>query len=296
MKRPPAGVGKPTPPLAPGAEVADGLSVIEHLSRGRALDVYDVWSHVRASRCIVKTPRPDRIVDRSVTRRLMTEGRLLRRLTHPHIVRGYEVHEQPKPIVVMETLTGATLSHVIQNASPRLSAKEIAHLGIHLCSALGYLHRHGWLHLDLKPSNIVAESGRAKLIDLSVARRPGRCPPGLGTWCYLAPEQGRGDIVGPAADVWGLGAVLFEAATGFPAFGDDESTATATTDASDLESDTSLARRRHYPQLEIAATPVQRHRRLPRPLSSLINRCLQADPDQRPRLDEVSDALIRMTQ
>ncbi len=48
------------------------------------------------------------------------------------------------------------------------------------------------LHLDLKPSNVVAEAGRAKVIDLSLARAPGRLPAAIGTWCYMAPEQARG--------------------------------------------------------------------------------------------------------
>ena len=92
-------------------------------------------------------------------------------------------------------------------------------------SALQYLHGRGVLHLDVKPSNVIASAGRAVLIDLSLrGRRP--LPAGLGTWCYLAPEQARGDELTAAADVWGLGTVLFEAATGRPAFEDDEAEAT----------------------------------------------------------------------
>ena len=77
------------------------------------------------------------------------------------------------------------------------------------------------MHLDLKPGNIVAESGRAKLIDLSIARRPGRARPGVGTWCYMAPEQARGGQVAEPADVWGIGVVLWEAACGDTPFGDE---------------------------------------------------------------------------
>src|SRR5439155_1630685 len=87
--------------------------------------------------------------------------------------------------------------------------------GIHVCSAMHYLHRRaGFLHLDLKPSNIVCEQGHAKVIDFSIARRPGRGHKGAGTRQYLAPEQARGDLVTAATDVWGIGVVLFEVATG----------------------------------------------------------------------------------
>jgi serine/threonine protein kinase len=69
-----------------------------------------------------------------------------------------------------------------------LSAVELANLGAHLAGALRHLHAEGVLHLDLKPSNVIAENGRAKVIDLSHARAPGRVPAGNGTWCYMAPE------------------------------------------------------------------------------------------------------------
>ncbi len=123
-------------------------------------------------------------------------------------------------MVVMETLTGATLSVEIADGPPP-EAADVAHLGLQLGSAVAYLHRHGVLHLDLKPSNVIAEAGRAKLIDLSLVRPPGDAPAGIGTWLYLSPEQARGGELGPAADIWGLGAVLFEAASGEGPFDDD---------------------------------------------------------------------------
>ena len=89
---------------------------------------------------------------------------------------------------------------------PPPDAADVAHLGLQLGSALAYLHRERRLHLDLKPSNVIAEAGRAKLIDLSLARPPGPAADGIGTWLYMSPEQARGGVLGPAADVWGLGA------------------------------------------------------------------------------------------
>jgi serine/threonine protein kinase len=287
------------PPLAPGAEIAPGYAVIEHLSRGRTLDVYDAWSTARTARCIVKALRPDRADDRAASRRLVAEGRLLRRLTHPHIVRGYDVLDGPAPLVVMETLTGATLAHLIDESPRRLPFAEIGHLGLHLASAIGYLHLQGWLHLDVKPSNVVAEAGRAKLIDLSVARRPGRSSGGVGTWCYMAPEQATGGDLGPAADVWGLGAVLYEVVTGEAAFDPPQeagarssSSASSTTGDGGPSSEYTDPRDRRYPQLEGPPAPIRRlRRRVPPPLSELIGACLERDPARRPAVAEALAAL-----
>jgi serine/threonine protein kinase len=207
-------------PLGPGARVADGVEVIAHLARSGVLDVYDAWSVRRGCRVAVKALRPDRLGDRKARAALLREGRLLARLAHPHLVRAYEVHDGRRPAIVLETLRGATLGALIERR--RLSAREAAHLGLQVGSALRFLHAEGLLHLDLKPSNVIADGGAAKLIDLSIARRPGRVRAGLGTWCYLAPEQARGGPVGPAADVWGLGMLLHEALAGTPAFDDDE--------------------------------------------------------------------------
>jgi serine/threonine protein kinase len=143
---------------------------------------------------------------------------------------------------------------------------------LHLCSAIHYLHLHGILHLDLKPSNIVSERGLAKLIDLSIARPPGRGQKGMGTLEYMSPEQARGGILGAPADVWGIGAVLFETATGevpFEAYEDEPS----------------------YVQLERRAESVRLYRRVPAAFDDLVHGCLEPDPALRPTVDRVAESL-----
>jgi eukaryotic-like serine/threonine-protein kinase len=270
--------------LAPGSAIAPGYQVIDHLSRGRALDVYDVWSDERECRCIAKGLRPDRAGDRSARRRLLREGRLLAKLSHPHIVRGYELLVSDAPLVIMETLSGETLAHLIEKGD-RLLPVEVAQLGLQLCSAIQYLHRHRILHLDLKPSNIVAEAGRAKIIDLSLARRPGRARSGIGTWCYMAPEQVRGGELGPEADVWGIGVVLWEAAAGMPAFGGDEDEAVLPS-----SSEEDLAEELH-PQLRRTADPVRSHRRLPATLGRAIDAALAPELVDRPTIPALAALL-----
>jgi serine/threonine protein kinase len=276
--------------IAPGERLTPGLTVIEHLSRTRRLDTYEVWSHERACSCVAKTLRSDRRDDERARSALVQEGRLLRDLTHPHIVRGYELRLEPEPIVVMETLDGETVAHLVDRNPGGLDPEDVAWLGLHLASALHHLHGHGVLHLDVKPSNVVAEAGRAKLIDLSLARPPGRYRPGVGTWSNLSPEQARGDVLGPAADVWGLGTVLFEAATGGSAFGDAEESGSWTDDTGPSEdtwhTEEQLAA--GYPQLDVPAPPVTG---APPALAAAVDRCLARDPAARPTLPELAAAL-----
>ena len=260
------------PTVCAGDELAPGYTVIEHVSRNQALDVYDVWDDGRYCRCVAKTLRPDRLGEKRATARLRLEGELLARFAHPHLVRAYETLETPQTVVVLETLSGETLAAHIEQRASRMPAAELALLGLQVGSAVRYMHGQGYLHIDLKPSNIILDLGVAKVLDLSLARPPGPLRPGVGTRCYLAPEQARGGDVTAAADVWGLGVVMWEAAVGEPAF-DDEAAGVK------------------YPQTVARAPAVRRRRRLPAALGAVIDACLDPAAGARPALDDVLTAL-----
>ncbi len=253
-----------------GAELAPGYRVVEHLSRARDLDVYDVWSEERGCRCVAKVVRPDRLELEGPRRHLLREGRLLLELTHPHIVRAYEFLEA-QPALILETLTGATLSWIVRDLRERgrrLPLQDLVHLGLHLGSALRYLHRHDFLHLDLKPSNVVSEQTLAKLMDLSVGRPPGPLPGQVGSYAYMSPEQLRAGEATAATDVWGLGMVLFEAAAGEPPFG-------------------RRGRRGHRQR----APGLRTVRRMPGPFAAVVDGCLELEPERRPQLAEIAEPL-----
>lgn len=245
-------------------ELAPGYVVEELLSRGQALDVYAVWSRERLCSATAKTIRPDRVDVQRVRDRLLLEGRLLTTLAHPHLVRGFEVFpdtdRRAGPVVVVETLLGYNLEEIVDWRLRRLPSTDLAHLGRQLASALQYLHAQGWLHLDVRPANVMAHGGKATLIDLSIAREPGEVRAGFGTPEYLAPEQATGGVVSAASDAWGLGATLYAAATGVPP-------------RSDLR-------------------PVRSVRpRLNPALAEVVDACLSPDPADRPGIVEVHDRL-----
>ncbi|MFJ2721627.1 serine/threonine-protein kinase [Streptomyces sp. NPDC087437] len=270
-------------PWAPGTKPAPGYVILEHLARTGWLDVYDAWSEERDCRCVIKVVRPDHRGERRLGERLLREGRWLRDFAHPHLVRGYDTLKSPEPLVVLETLTGETLSHLVHRMRRRPAATDVALLGVQMCSAVHYLHGRGLLHLDLKPANVVVDRGHAKVLDLSLARPPGPAPAGLGTCCYLAPEQARGGPLTAATDVWGIGITLFETACGEEPVACGASQ--AATDGHDHDTDD------RYWQLEEAAPPVRTRRRLPLALAAAIDTCLRADPSSRPTVAALACAL-----
>ena len=255
--------------MAPGRPLCRGYRALRRLRRGHAVDVYDAWSEERGCRCIAKIVRPDRAADRESRASLFLEGRLLLGLSHPHLVRAYELVRGPRPVLALETLTGATVSKLIADHPRGFPARDVLYLGIHLCSALGYLHRTGYLHLDVKPSNIVSQASAAKLIDLSLAAPAGRRLRGsAGTPGYMAPEQVERLSLTPATDVFGLGCVLHEAARGQAAF-----------------------RPRPGAWRFVEPPSLVRASRLPRQAAEAVDACLSRDPSARPSLAELSDVL-----
>jgi serine/threonine protein kinase len=261
-------------------ELAPGYEVRFHVARSRVLDVYDVWSHERDTHCIAKALRPDRLGETKPRRRLYREGRILLGMTHPHIVRAYEMIAGPSPVLILEPLTGGSLDHALREEGP-LDPGVVAELGVQLCSAMHYVHHRGLVHSDLKPGNVMGDRGYAKVLDFSLARAPGRGHAGRGTEAYLAPEQARGGLVTGATDVWGIGAVLYAALTGRAPF--------PVVDGAP-----------RYPQLTRRADRVVvDHRPLPAAfadLGALVAACLEPEARARPTVGELADALDELAE
>ncbi len=158
--------------------------------------------------------------------RFRIEAEAIARLRHPHVVAIYEVGEAAgSPYVALELLAGGTLAQRLAQAS--MPPREAAELLTTIASAVESAHRVGIVHRDLKPSNVLFDAeGIAKVTDFGLAKRlevdDGQTQSGhlLGTPSYMAPEQAeaRHRDVGPATDVYALGATLYEMLTGRPPF------------------------------------------------------------------------------
>ncbi len=158
--------------------------------------------------------------------RFRTESRLIAGLRHDHIVHIYDYgEEEGRPFYAMELLEGGSLAHRL--ARQPLPERDAARLVQTLARAVHYAHQNHIIHRDLKPANVLlGTAGEVKLSDFGLAKllsgTEGQTHPNaiLGTASYMAPEQAQGDNqgVGPPADIYGLGAILFQTLTGHPPF------------------------------------------------------------------------------
>ncbi|MFG1970420.1 serine/threonine-protein kinase [Nonomuraea fuscirosea] len=159
----------------------------------------------------------------SVTR-AVREAQATARLRHPGIVALHDVVvEQDRPWLVMELLRGRTLAETVREFGP-MPAAHAARIGADVLEALSVAHAQGLQHRDVKPGNVfLTESGRVVLTDFGIARQEGQATlteQGLmiGSPGFIAPERLEGHPGGPASDLWSLGATLYVALTGAPAF------------------------------------------------------------------------------
>lgn len=206
-----------------GDEIVPGRYALEKLGGGKRYEAYLAWDEKLFSQVVIKIVRPDQTDDPRSAQDLEREAAAVARLSHPVIVRQFGVHlEGDRPHLVLEHLEGPTLRKLIKNYG-RLPVEQLVPLAVQVSGALHYMASEGFVHLDVKPSNIVM-SAPPRLIDLSVARTlsaAATLKKRVGTRAYMSPEQVEFDKrgpIGPPADVWGLGVTLYEAATGTRAF------------------------------------------------------------------------------
>jgi tetratricopeptide (TPR) repeat protein len=149
-------------------------------------------------------------------KRFRREAQVLARLNHPHVVRVREVgDEQGLPYLVMDLVDGVSLQQELDARGP-LEPRRAARLLLQVTDAITHAHQSGLLHRDLKPGNILLDAGdQTRLTDFGLVKEPGQL---LGTPGYMPPEQAHGqlDRLGPASDVYGLGATLYALLSGHP--------------------------------------------------------------------------------
>jgi tetratricopeptide (TPR) repeat protein/class 3 adenylate cyclase/tRNA A-37 threonylcarbamoyl transferase component Bud32 len=202
--------------------------ILEEISQGGMATVYRAYQPAMERQVAIKVIHQSILTDETAIERFRREARLVARLEHAHILPIYDFDgtHQP-PYIVMPYMDSGTLSDLLQRRS--LSLDEVSHFLQQIAGALDYAHRQGIIHRDIKPSNIMLDQdGNVFISDFGAARITPSSELGLesvsnitqtgaviGTPDYIAPEQAMGEYkVGPTADIYALGVVLFQMLTG----------------------------------------------------------------------------------
>ncbi len=170
---------------------------------------------------VVKQILPELARDPSFIELFVKEANTLVQMSHPNLVPVYELGVVDGVyFLAMEWVEGATIAELLRDGP--LGPELVAHVGEQIAQALRYAHeRFQIVHRDVTPRNVIVDAaGRARLLDFGIAAPAEHTGKGeiFGSPGYMAPEQTRGEALGPESDVFGLGTVLYEAASGRPAF------------------------------------------------------------------------------
>jgi serine/threonine-protein kinase len=257
---------------APDVPAVGGYELLDVLGKGGMGVVYRARQTALNRLVAVKMIQPEVYAGPAERARFRTEAEAAAGLQHPNIVQVYEVGEHDgRPFLALEYVDGGSLADRL-GGTP-LPARAAAELVETLARAIHYAHERGVVHRDLKPANVLLTAGgTAKVADFGLAKRlegeAGQTRTGavLGTPNYMAPEQAAGRVkeIGPAADVYGLGAILYELLTGRPPF---QGTTLLET-LEQVRSQTPVPPRLLRPQV-------------PRDLETVCLKCLEKDPGRR---------------
>ncbi len=197
-------------------------------------EVYRAHDRLLDRPVALKVLFPELSIDRSFVERFRREAQAAANLSDPNIVPVFDWGEDNGTyFIVMEFIDGRPLSAILKTAGP-LSADRTADIGAHVAAALGYAHKHGVIHRDVKPGNVlITDEGRVKVTDFGIARAINteesltQTGAVMGTATYFSPEQAEGMGVDARSDIYSLGVVLYEMATGRPPFLGDTPVAVA---------------------------------------------------------------------
>ena len=267
-------------PLTSGAKLGP-YDIIAPIGAGGMGEVYRARDAALSRDVAIKVIPPVFSADADRLRRFKQEAQAAAVLTHPNILIIYHVGEQDGvPFIVSELLDGETLRQRLQGGA--LPLRKCVEYAAQIARGLAAAHDRGIVHRDLKPENIfVCRDGRVKILDFGLAKltRPEektsgsdaltmtvQSEPGfvLGTVGYMSPEQVRGQVAGPASDLFSFGAILFEMLTGKRAF------------RGDTAADTMSAILKEEPA-ELGGTG----RQIPPPLERIIRHCLEKNSEER---------------
>ncbi len=257
------------------------------IARGGMAQVYRARDRLLDRPVAIKVLFPELSVDRAFVERFRREAQAAANLSHPNIVPVFDWGEDGGTyFIVMEYVDGQPLSALLRSSGP-LPPARVADIGIHVAAALAYAHRHGVVHRDVKPGNVlITDERQVKVTDFGIARAVNteesltQTGAVMGTATYFSPEQAEGIGVDARSDIYSLGVVLYEMVAGRPPFTGESPVAVASKHVRDQP-----------PRLSSLAPTV------PPALEAVIMKAMAKSPDRRyATADDLRTDLLRFSE
>ena len=255
--------------VATGALVDGRYRILRRIGSGGMADVYAAEDTHLGREVALKVLHRRFAQDQEFVERFRREAKAAAGLSHPNVVGVFDRGEHEGTYyIAMECLTGRTLKEIVASEAP-LSQQRVVELGVQILHAAGFAHRHGVIHRDFKPHNVIVdERGHAKVTDFGIARAGAsemtETGSIMGTAHYLSPEQAQGHAVTAASDLYSIGVMLYELLTGQLPFQGESAVAIALKHLSEQPAPISQLRPDVHPALEavvmaaLAKDPAQR--------------------------------------
>src|SRR5271165_3927754 len=256
--------------LAPGTSIGSRYEIVRLLGQGGMGAVYRAHDKELERQVAIKVIRADMASNPDILRRFKQELILARQITHKNVIRIFDLGQaEGIKFITMEYIEGENLQ-VLLRRKKKLEPAEAANILAQVCRALEAAHHEGVIHRDLKPQNIMLDkTGRAYVMDFGIARSmlsAGMTQTGalIGTPDYMSPEQAKGQTLDARSDLFSIGIIFYEMLSGKVPF----------------DADTTMAKL--WKRANEPARPLDElDKTIPKPLSDIVRKCLEIDPQKR---------------
>jgi len=256
--------------LEPGAVIGERYEIVRLLGQGGMGAVYQAKDRELDRQVALKVIRGDMAANPEILRRFKQELILARQITHKNVIRIFDLGQADGlKFITMEYIEGEDLQSLLKERK-KLEPADAAKIIAQVCRALEVAHSEGVIHRDLKPQNIMLDkTGRAYVMDFGIARstltssmtQTGAL---IGTPDYMSPEQAKGQTVDARSDLFAIGIIFYEILSG----------------QSPFNADTTMGKL--WKRTSEPARPLgELDKKIPQPLSEIVKKCLEIDPDKR---------------